>query len=34
MAEQASQQVLNLPMHAYLLEEMQMQIVTIIKNGW
>jgi UDP-2-acetamido-2-deoxy-ribo-hexuluronate aminotransferase len=33
MAEQASQQVLNLPMHPYLLEEMQTQIVTTIKSG-
>ena len=34
VAEQASQQVLNLPMHPYLLEEMQTQIVMLIKSGW
>ena len=34
VTEQASQQVLNLPMHPYLLEEMQTQIVTLIKSGW
>lgn len=34
VTEQASQQVLNLPMHPYLLEEMQTQMVTVINHGW